>query len=89
VVNSSQGGGSKDTWVLSPPREPAEPPLPDLTTIEFAVAELPEDHQGQDPGPLGDPAIGQSQQQQQLKQKDPSPLDTRTLAPSLRTRPQC
>ena len=23
VVNSSQGGGSKDTWVLSPPRQAA------------------------------------------------------------------
>src|SRR3954469_18760579 len=65
VVNSSQGGGSKDTWVLSPPRQLAEPPQPDLTTIEFAVGELPEDHQGQDPGPLADLAVGQSQQQQQ------------------------
>jgi uncharacterized circularly permuted ATP-grasp superfamily protein len=27
VVNSSQGGGSKDTWVLSPPAEP-RPPRP-------------------------------------------------------------
>ena len=25
VVNSSQGGGSKDTWVLSPPRQATEP----------------------------------------------------------------
>jgi uncharacterized circularly permuted ATP-grasp superfamily protein len=25
VVNSSQGGGSKDTWVLSPPHRPIEP----------------------------------------------------------------
>ena len=25
MVNSSQGGGSKDTWVLSPPRQASEP----------------------------------------------------------------
>jgi uncharacterized circularly permuted ATP-grasp superfamily protein len=70
VVNSSQGGGSKDTWVLSPPRrgdgvggeQDAEP---DLTTIEFTAADLPEDPPAQDPGPLNDTVVGQSQQQQQ------------------------
>ena len=28
VVNSSQGGGSKDTWVLEDPRAPAEESTP-------------------------------------------------------------
>jgi uncharacterized circularly permuted ATP-grasp superfamily protein len=65
VVNSSQGGGSKDTWVLSPPRHAAEPPEPDLTRIEFTAADLSEDPPTQDPGPLSDPSVGQSQQQQQ------------------------
>jgi uncharacterized circularly permuted ATP-grasp superfamily protein len=87
VVNSSQGGGSKDTWVLSPPRPAAEYEQPELTTIEFTPADLPEDPPGQDPGPLSDPAVGQSQQQQQ--QKDPAPLDARKLASGLRTRPTC
>src|ERR687894_2732877 len=35
VVNSSQGGGSKDTWVFSPPRQAADSDEPDLTTVEF------------------------------------------------------
>lgn len=65
VVNSSQGGGSKDTWVLSPPRPAGEPAPPDSTTIEFTPAELPEDHHGPDPGPPSEPVAGQSQQQQQ------------------------
>jgi uncharacterized circularly permuted ATP-grasp superfamily protein len=65
VVNSSQGGGSKDTWVLSPPRQATEPEEPDLTTIEFTAADLPEDPPAQDRGPLNDTVVGQSQQQQQ------------------------
>jgi uncharacterized circularly permuted ATP-grasp superfamily protein len=69
VVNSSQGGGSKDTWVLSPPRQAegvaGDDLPPDLTTIEFTSADLPEDPPAQDPGPPSDPAIGQAQQQQQ------------------------
>ncbi len=48
VVNSSQGGGSKDTWVLARgrrPAEPAEPPVPlprrpgDVTVPESGPAE--------------------------------------------------
>jgi hypothetical protein len=39
---------------------------PDLTTIEFTAADLPEDPPAQDPGPLNDPVVGQSQQQQQV-----------------------
>jgi uncharacterized circularly permuted ATP-grasp superfamily protein len=88
VVNSSQGGGSKDTWVLSPPRRDdgvvgVDAPA-DLTTIEFTAADLPDDPPGQDPGPLGDTVVGQSQQQQQVLSVDP-----RTLEPSPRPRPAC
>ena len=56
VVNSSQGGGSKDTWVLTsrPARpEPVEPPL------DLVAAALPAD--APDPGP----GTEQAQQQQQ------------------------
>ena len=56
VVNSSQGGGSKDTWVLAPPgsrsARPAEPAL-------VHVADRP-------PSPAPDPGpASQAQQQQQ------------------------
>ncbi|HEX6756756.1 MAG TPA: circularly permuted type 2 ATP-grasp protein, partial [Mycobacteriales bacterium] len=59
VVNSSQGGGSKDTWVLTsrPARpEPVEPPL------DLVAAALPAD--APDPGP----GTEQAQQQQQAGQ---------------------
>jgi uncharacterized circularly permuted ATP-grasp superfamily protein len=65
VVNSSQGGGSKDTWVLSSARQASEPEELDQTTIEITAADFPEDRPAQDPGPLNDTVIGQSQQQQQ------------------------
>ena len=41
------------------------PEEPDLTRIEFTAADLPEDPPAQDPGPLNDTVVGQSQQQQQ------------------------
>jgi uncharacterized circularly permuted ATP-grasp superfamily protein len=102
VVNSSQGGGSKDTWVISPPRPSSEAEEPDRTRIEFTAADLPEDPPTQDPGPLGDTVVGQSQQQQQsasvqgpgassraLGGTEVLHLDPRTLEPSLRGRPAC
>ncbi|WP_245744543.1 circularly permuted type 2 ATP-grasp protein [Lentzea fradiae] len=60
VVNSSQGGGSKDTWVLAAKssteeRELAEPGLAGTSGVELAVAE-----QG--------PELTTSQQQQQQQQ---------------------
>src|SRR3954454_6251272 len=63
VVNSSQGGGSKDTWVISPPRPSTEPEESDLTRIEFSTEDL--SGLAPDAGPLNDLAVGQSQQQQQ------------------------
>jgi uncharacterized circularly permuted ATP-grasp superfamily protein len=59
VVNSSQGGGSKDTWVLtSRPRPPAVDAIPDLL-----AGTLPA--QAPDPGPATEHA--QQQQQQGLR----------------------
>ncbi|MFK4788220.1 circularly permuted type 2 ATP-grasp protein [Microbacterium sp. ZW T5_56] len=69
VVNSSQGGGSKDTWVLEDPAAPrasvlaaparvAIPPL-----IEFSVPE---------PAPLPVPLFDDPQQQQQQQQQEAS-----------------
>jgi uncharacterized circularly permuted ATP-grasp superfamily protein len=60
VVNSSQGGGSKDTWVLAPrsstvERELAEPGLAELATVDSPAAD-----QG--------PELTNSQQQQQQQQ---------------------
>jgi len=66
VVNSSQGGGSKDTWVISPPRPAVEPePGHEVTRIEFTTDDLPVEPPAQDPGPGNDNALAQSQQQQQ------------------------
>ena len=66
VVNSSQGGGSKDTWVLSAPRPAAESAAEhEVTRIEFTTADLPAEPPAQDPGPPNDNALAQSQQQQQ------------------------
>jgi uncharacterized circularly permuted ATP-grasp superfamily protein len=61
VVNSSQGGGSKDTWVLAPrsstvERELAEPGLADAEKVAAIAAE-----QG--------PELTNSQQQQQQQQQ--------------------
>jgi uncharacterized circularly permuted ATP-grasp superfamily protein len=59
VVNSSQGGGSKDTWVLTTADDPAEmPSWPD------DVGPIPS-QRAPDPGPASDQIKGQQQQQQQ------------------------
>jgi uncharacterized circularly permuted ATP-grasp superfamily protein len=60
VVNSSQGGGSKDTWVLT--SMPARPSAPD-GSVELPPAVLPAE--APDPGP----GTEQAQQQQQAKQQ--------------------
>ncbi|GAA4262152.1 circularly permuted type 2 ATP-grasp protein [Dactylosporangium darangshiense] len=56
VVNSSQGGGSKDTWVLAHPGEPAPVPRP-------RVAVEPRDSGGspRDSGPAAAQMAGQQQ----------------------------
>jgi uncharacterized circularly permuted ATP-grasp superfamily protein len=60
VVNSSQGGGSKDTWVLSTPMEPADEVRHRERIDTSRVAVLP----GPDLGP-SDSSQQQQQQQQQ------------------------
>ncbi|MGN6607764.1 MAG: circularly permuted type 2 ATP-grasp protein, partial [Jatrophihabitans sp.] len=59
VVNSSQGGGSKDTWVLSGARKPTPPPI--KAAPPFAYAPLPAVDRSDDGG-------YQQQQQQQQQQ---------------------
>ena len=59
VVNSSQGGGSKDTWVLAEALTPTAPPTP----IPPAPALSVPDHR--DLGPGGAALAAQQQQQQQ------------------------
>ncbi|MEY2398042.1 MAG: hypothetical protein QOJ00_1216 [Actinomycetota bacterium] len=62
VVNSSQGGGSKDTWVLADPLatslHPEPPPPP-------AVALSNQSQLFDTPAPETGPGLGQQQQQQQ------------------------
>jgi uncharacterized circularly permuted ATP-grasp superfamily protein len=60
VVNSSQGGGSKDTWVLTGAPGAAEPEPPE----EAPVVVVPSPR-SPDPGPAAGPVAAQQQQQQQ------------------------
>ncbi len=56
IVNSSQGGGSKDTWVLAEgPAEQPEPVTPDGAPPEVAPRQL---------GPDGNPMVVQEGAQQ-------------------------
>ncbi|EIV90944.1 circularly permuted type 2 ATP-grasp protein [Frankia sp. QA3] len=64
VVNSSQGGGSKDTWVLAAERNPREPALP-LARPPGAAARPAS---GPDLGPVS----SDQQQQQQQNQAGPA-----------------
>ncbi|MFM9377248.1 circularly permuted type 2 ATP-grasp protein [Gordonia sp. VNK21] len=62
VVNSSQGGGSKDTWVLATRTTEEEPEINDdehLVDADIPPGPMPE------PGPPMRPAADQQQQQQQ------------------------
>jgi uncharacterized circularly permuted ATP-grasp superfamily protein len=60
VVNSSQGGGSKDTWVVAGPR----PLTPRAESTEASSRGMP-----MDVGPLADAETGHEQQQQQQQQQ--------------------
>jgi uncharacterized circularly permuted ATP-grasp superfamily protein len=61
IVNSSRGGGSKDTWVLAGTGHASRPPEP-----EPAVPAAPTPTAPQTTGPaLADPGSAQEQQQQQ------------------------
>ena len=68
VVNSSQGGGSKDTWVLSDRADRDSTELVDAggtTELELVRSAPP------DPGPGGPGGAGQQEQQQQARTLDP------------------
>lgn len=69
VVNSSQGGGSKDTWVLAgPERLAAEAHLTALPTAVPTAVPNPPEARPPDAGPAGGGANQQQQQQQQQQQ---------------------
>ncbi len=75
VVNSSQGGGSKDTWVLADPfatsLRPDRPPAP---PVQLSMAPRDENAQPPQPGP----AAGQQQQQQQSGASERTPVSERS-----------
>jgi uncharacterized circularly permuted ATP-grasp superfamily protein len=62
VVNSSQGGGSKDTWVLAGAYEPSEADRAHAKPIPAPPMRTP------DPGPGAGTVAAQQQQQQQQQQ---------------------
>jgi uncharacterized circularly permuted ATP-grasp superfamily protein len=65
VVNSSQGGGSKDTWVLTDDESVGTQQVPAAPAP--AVDALPA--HSPDPGPAADGFAGQQQQQQQTRER--------------------
>lgn len=65
VVNSSQGGGSKDTWVLSRRRRPEKPTRGDVLTREIITMAPPVSSD--------DTARSPQQQQQQQQQQGVTP----------------
>ncbi len=79
VVNSSQGGGSKDTWVAMDERAPVDPPLPDDRTATSAalLGAPPESGPGWDGG-------GRRRQQQQQQQQQPQQRPQRLRQERLR-----
>ncbi len=64
VVNSSQGGGSKDTWVLGPVRPPVREAVPREAGPRMPGARIPHDDAPPEPG------RGPQQQQQQQERLD-------------------
>jgi uncharacterized circularly permuted ATP-grasp superfamily protein len=64
VVNSSQGGGSKDTWVLA---SRASAPDRELAAAEV-VRSLPRDARAQSTSDMGTPLTSSQQQQQQQRE---------------------
>ncbi len=59
VVNSSQGGGTKDTWVVDDPDDASDPERDGGASVHVSGAGLPG-------GPSTGPSAGQSQSQGQL-----------------------
>lgn len=74
VVNSSQGGGSKDTWVLARDEEPGNPSGDESdVTAGAMIAEFPAAWSGQEAGPAFEDArqVHVQQQQQGRRREDP------------------
>ena len=73
IVNSSRGGGSKDTWVLAGPTNPVEPaaePLPDPVPVlsdDPVVAASPAGGRAETAGPALTALHEQAEQQQQAR----------------------
>lgn len=77
VVNSSQGGGSKDTWVLAGSSRPA----PDQRPVETRPSALPENLVAPSlprPTGVGMDASHKEQVQQQQQQQQPTPSQAPT-----------
>jgi hypothetical protein len=73
-VNSSQGGGSKDTWVLARDEEPGNPSGDESdVTAGAMIAEFPAAWSGQEAGPAFEDArqVHVQQQQQGRRREDP------------------
>ncbi len=81
VVNSSQGGGSKDTWVLAPNGH-ARQRLAASAQKDFDRLTTREAMWAPDPGPAGGP-VQQQQQQQQQQQGETTTVTTEKTTPKL------
>jgi uncharacterized circularly permuted ATP-grasp superfamily protein len=71
VVNSSQGGGSKDTWVLAGPGEHDETPDDHRVVGTATTASTPVSTPATSAAPIPGPGAQQEQQQQQQPQQHP------------------
>jgi len=81
VVNSSQGGGSKDTWVLADPfatslQQDRPPAAPSVLSAQAALFEAAPP----DPGPMAGMGQQQQQQQQQTNTSERTPESERLTA---------
>jgi hypothetical protein len=79
IVNSSRGGGSKDTWVLAGPGTVAQPR--DQVEIHGRPTSAP-----QSTGPAMDDLTRQQDQQQQVREAPPSVVE---LVETTRQDPSC
>ena len=66
-MNSSQGGGSKDTWVLAPPHVAAPAVPPAWERLDELASPVPFSSAEPEPGPRFTASQHQQQQQQQQR----------------------
>ena len=67
IVNSSRGGGSKDTWVIAGPGTPSSPPVQEIA-MRGPLGSAP-----QSSGPAIDSLSTQQEQQQQSSDQEAAP----------------